>query len=320
MLTQYLAVFQSKMIYTITLNPAIDKTIYLDSLTSEHVNRVKKSYKDAAGKGINVSKVLNSLGQDSQILTIIAGKNGEFIKSKLSVDHRFMYTDVDGETRQNMKLINEITGDVYEVNESGPVVELHHVFGLLNKARFTKNDIVVIAGSSPKGLPSDIYYQMIEILKKDGVTIVLDSSNDLLVEGAKAKPSLIKPNKDELEAIFNKKYESVEDILKDKERILSLGAETVIVSLGKEGSLYISNKHIYLVDGIKVDALSTVGAGDSFVSGFVFGLANKMHITNCLKWATAVATASVTTVSTQPGELSRVKEIFKKVVVKELET
>lgn len=307
------------MIYTISLNPAVDKTIYVKTMTTEHVNRVLKSYKDPAGKGINVSKVLNSLGVENTILTLLAGEKGKFIHDELSPNHNLIYKEIDGNTRENIKIINQITNETYSINEMGPSITEKHVKDLLDKITIKEEDIVVLSGSLSPSIPNTIYKEIIEKISNKGAFVLLDTSGDLLIEGIKSCPNVIKPNKEELEHLLGKTYNSPEDVINDKEEILALGVDRVIVTLGEQGSVYISPRNTYYVEGLNVDELSNVGSGDAFVSGYIYGISRGLTTVESLKWASAVSTASVATVSTVPGTLKRVEEFYERVSIHEVE-
>ncbi len=306
------------MIYAISLNPAVDRTIYVETLTSDHVNRVQKSFKDPAGRGINVSRVLNSLDVNNQLLTLLAGEKGKFIIDKLSKDHNLIFKEIEGNTRENIKVINQITLDVYSINELGPNVTKEDVFDLLKNIDITENDTVILSGSAPNGINCFDYKSIMDYIINTGAFVFLDTTGDMLVEGIKAKPNVIKPNKDELEHLMGRTYETPEEIAEDSENILKLGVDRVLVTLGEAGSVYVSPRNVYIVAGISVDSLSSVGSGGAYLSGFVYGMQQGLTTVGCLKWAAATSVASATTISTTPAELRRVNEFLARVQIKEV--
>ncbi len=306
------------MIYAISLNPAVDKTIYVETLTSEHVNRVQKSFKDPAGRGINVSRVLNSLHVNNQLLTLLAGEKGRFIIDNLSKNHNLIFKEIKGNTRENIKVINQINHDVYSINELGPNVTKEDVFDLIKNVKITENDTVILSGSAPNGINCFDYKAIMDYIMNTGAFVFLDTTGDMLAEGIKAKPNVIKPNKDELEHLMNRTYDSASEIAKDAKNILKLGIDRVLVTLGKEGSVYISPRNVYIVSGISVDALSSVGSGGAYLSGFVYGMQQGLTTVGCLRWAAATSVASVTTASTTPAVFRRVEEFYNRVQITEI--
>ncbi len=306
------------MIYTITLNPAIDKTVYIDSLKKKK-SFVEMKFKDPAGKGINVSKTLFNLSIDSCIITILAGESGKYIQKELESTHKLVFETVIGTTRTNTKIIDQHNGNVYELNETGPSFDKILVFELIEKIDIKREDIFVLSGSVPLSVPSSIYKELIRKIKLLGAFVILDASGQLLTEGVKGLPDVIKPNKEELEFLMNTEYSTIEEIVKDKDKILLLGSKVVIVTLADLGSLYISSEVTYLIKNVKTVVRSTVGAGDAFLSGYVFGLHSGDTIKNCLKMATAVATASVETLSTCSPTKKRVDELLKRVEISKIQ-
>ncbi len=300
------------MIYTITLNPAVDVTLYVTSLKEKN-SYVTKKHKDPAGKGVNVSKTLLSLGVSSTVVTILAGETGNYIQDELANNHNLIFEMVSGNTRTNIKIIDQSNSAVYELNEAGPTYEIDLVNEVIGRINVSKGDIFVLSGSAPVSIPTSIYRRLIEKLRKLGAYVVMDASGQLLIEGVKGCPSLIKPNKKELEQLMDKEYSSIEEILEDKKKILSLGSDEVLVSLGELGSLYISEYKTYFMDKLNVIVNSTVGAGDSLLSGYIYGLYKGYDAVKCLRIATALASASVETHSTSVPAIKRVKELYKKV-------
>lgn len=201
----------------------------------------------------------------------------------------------------------------------GPDITEKHVKDLLDKITIKEEDIVVLSGSLSPSVPNTIYKEVIEKISNKGAFVVLDTSGDLLIEGIKSCPDVIKPNKEELEHLLGKTYNTPEDVINDRETILALGVDRVIVTLGEQGSVYISPRNTYYIEGLNVDELSNVGAGDAFVSGYIYGVSRGLTTVESLKWASAVSTASVATVSTVPGTFRRVEEFYERVSIHEVE-
>lgn len=307
------------MITTITLNPAIDKTMIIDNFQAGKVNRELSLRIDAAGKGINVSKVIQKLGGKSQAMGILAGNTGEFIKNELDrmkIEYDFMM--IEGQTRTNTKIVDRENNLVTDINENGPWVS-HEDLKKFEKNimnGLSKGSIAVFSGSVPRNVDKKIYTRLINGAKAKGAKTILDADGELLIEGLKAGPYLVKPNIHELEKIFSIKIESTEEIIRYGKKILEYGVDYVVVSRGEEGSVLISNNEIAIVKGIKVEAKSTVGAGDSLVAAISLSISRGYTLEDTIKLAVATSTASVMTDGTQSGSMDTIDELIEKVEFK----
>lgn len=314
------------MIITVTLNPAIDKTVEISKFEIDSVNRIGSSRKDVGGKGINVSKLIKSLGGESKAIGFLAGESGNFIKTYLdseTIANDFIFTD--GETRTNLKIVDKQCGTNTDINESGQSVSTEDLEKL--KAMLEKNlsdnsgdeVIVVLAGSVPKGVNSKIYFELVNLARSKGAKTILDVDGELLEEGLKAKPYMIKPNNFELEKILRKEKSSTEDsmsideIIAGCKKFLEDGIEKVVVSLGKDGALFVSKDQIIKADGLDVDVISTVGAGDSMVAALAYGEERKLDIEEIVKLTVGVSAANVTTKGTEVASIDVINKLKEKV-------
>ena len=310
----------SHVIYTLTCNPAIDRSILVDSINKVDVTRVKKTIRDAAGKGINTSKVLKKLGVNSLNLGFIAGSNGVFIEETLDQLHiKHAFIKCIGETRENIKVISK-SDNTLEFNESGPTVSDKQLDDLYKYIKsLQKSDVLIMGGSVPNGVPKNIYMEIMNQLNTKGVTTICDTSGDLFKESIKGKPSIIKPNVFELEQYFNKKYSTEQDIINDCRLLNKEGISLIFVSMGEDGALLITKDEVFKAHIPVVDVKSTVGAGDSFVAGIAYGLCNNQKHEELLLTACSVGTASVLTESTAEVNIEDVKEIMKQIKIEKLE-
>ncbi len=309
------------MIYTLTLNPAIDITINVKLINHRDVTRVDKKIKDAAGKGINVSKVIASLNGESTSFGFVAGVNGEFIKQQLDqLQIKHSFTSIEGETRENIKILETKMSNVIEINESGPTINDDSLQELTNNliCALKKDDILVIAGSIPPGVKKCYYKHLIDTCNEIGVITVLDTSLSLLESAIEGVPSVIKPNLFELEQLTNKTLKSDQDIINEGLLLNEKGIKHVIVTLGKKGSIYVSKEKVYKIEVPEIKAKSTVGAGDSFVGGFVYMLSNQESILDSLVYASSVASASCLTEGTKPGSIDDINNIKEKISIGEV--
>lgn len=279
------------MIYTVTFNPSIDYIMFTDGFELKGLNRAKETYKFAGGKGINVSRVLKTLNVDSTALGFAGGFPGEFI-SKTLEDSK-IYTDfinVDEDTRINVKLKS---GQETEINAPGPKVTEAQFQALLTQIKnTTKEDTVIVAGSVPKSIPSNAYAQIAEITKNTGAKLVVDAEKELVETVLPYQPLFIKPNKDELEVMFNATVSNDEDAVKYGKEILKKGAQSVIISLGGDGAIYVDEQQSIKAVNPQGKVVNTVGSGDSTVAGMVAGLESGLSVQDAFKQAVASGTAT----------------------------
>ncbi|HHW30147.1 MAG TPA: 1-phosphofructokinase [Clostridiaceae bacterium] len=305
------------MIYTITLNPAVDKTIEIDNFEVGTLNRVSSVRLDAGGKGINVSKVILSLGGKSKALGILGGISGKFIKEYLDhygVDNDFIFMEKD--TRTNLKIIDKVRKTNTDINEPGPDVDVKYIDMLKEKLFriLNKDSIVVFSGSTPKNIHKNIYYQWIMSAKDIGAKTILDADDELLKYGVQAGPFLVKPNINELEKLFNTSVKSIKQAVNLARSLINkYGIEIVVVSLGEKGALFLDKTCSIFSRGIKVDVKSTVGAGDAMVAALAHSIDMGLGFDKSVKLAMATATANVLTSGTQPADYSEIAELEKQI-------
>lgn len=304
------------MIITVTLNPAVDKTIEIDDFKIGTVNRVRNLRVDAGGKGINVSKVIKSLGDTSKAVGILSGKSGSFIKEYLdkeSIENDFTFTE--GETRTNVKVVDKISHTNTDINEYGPDVSDKDLEEVAKKFSEGLNDssVIIFSGSIPKNVNKNIYRLWIEKAKAKGAKTLLDADGELLKEGLEAGPYLIKPNIHELEGLYGQKINNREEAVKLSRKLFNYGVKVIALSLGEEGALFIKEGAAVFAQGIKVSVNSTVGAGDSMVAALAVAINRGYDFERAIKLSVACGTASVTTSGTQAADLETVSQ-FEKMV------
>lgn len=305
------------MIITVTLNPAIDKTVEVDNCTINSVNRVSSVKLDAGGKGINVSKVVKSLNGESITLGALAGRTGEFIKNYLDseeIKNDFIF--VNGETRTNIKIVDKVKGTNTDINEPGNSISEDDVKkikeNIFNNTK--KDDILVLSGSVPQGVEKNIYELWIKEAKELGVKTILDADGELLKQGILAGPYLIKPNIHELEKLFDVKIDGINQVVSLCKSIFDYGVNFIAVSLGSDGALFMNREKTIYAHGIKVKVKSTVGAGDSMVAALAFALDKGYSFERSVTLSVAAATAGVMTEGTTAGDLCDILNIEKQVV------
>ena len=281
------------MIYTITFNPALDYIAQVENFEIGQINRTKTEKILPGGKGLNVSTVLKNLGLENTALGFIAGFTGKELKRK--IEEHGIETDFvevkNGITRINVKISSK---EETALNGNGPEISEEELQQLLEKIeRIQENDIVILAGNVPKCIKNDIYEIICNKLEKNGVTFIVDSTRELLINVLKYKPFLIKPNKDELQETFNVKINTNEQIVEYAKKLQEMGAQNVLISLGGEGAILVTkdNKQYYK-KAPKGQVVNTVGAGDSMVAGFIAGYLKSGDYEQALKMGIATGSAS----------------------------
>lgn len=305
------------MIYTVTLNPAFDMTVYLDELIKGDVNRSIKSIIDIGGKGINVSKVIKSLGGESIALGFLGVENRHNFTNyldKLQIKHDFIY--VEGETRTNIKLVENKLGIFTDINQKGFGVSNEDIEKLFEKIKYfaRQGDIFVLSGSLPEGVDNDIYFELINLLKKIGAVTVLDADGEALKNGLLAKPDIVKPNINELKMIFDFK-DDLDSIVSVGKELIRQGIKKAVISMGDKGAFYVTRDKIFYAYPQKVEVKSTVGAGDAMVAAIAFGNSKNMEDEDIFRLAVSSATASIIEEGTKSPKLENINELMKKIKI-----
>ena len=288
-----------KMIYTITFNPALDYVIKAQNLKTGKINKSQEEYIFPGGKGINVSIVLKTLGQETTAMGFISGFVGKEIEKqiqKYGVETDFIEIENDN-SRINVKILEE--NQETAINAKGPYIEQKYIELLYKKLEKIKNeDILILSGSVPNGVPNDIYEKICQKVKNKNIKIVVDSTGELLIKTLKHKPYLIKPNQQELEEIFGIKISNQDEALEYAKQLKEKGAQNVIVSMGSDGAVLLDeNGYSYKIKALNVkDAINTVGAGDSMVAGFLAGHEMFNNYEKALQLGVAAATATTNTI------------------------
>lgn len=302
------------MIYTLTLNPSIDYVLKIDKFEDGQTLRSNTEEKYPGGKGIMVSKLLKNLGENSINIGFLGGFTGDFIRKKLNdlgIEEDF--TNIEDDSRINVKLKYETET---EINAQGPQITEEEIEEFLNYLdQLQEDDFVIISGSIPKSLGDDFYRVIVNLLEMNNVRFALDTSVKKLFKLSSYKPFLVKPNKKELEEIFEDKIDSDEKIVKYARKLIDQGAENVIVSLGKDGSIFVDNSVTYKAKPIEGKLINSVGSGDSMVAGYIFGYMKGLSKLDSYKLA--IACGNATAFSPDIAEKELIDDIFKKVELEE---
>ncbi len=299
------------MIYTITTNPAIDYILRFDKFEDGATIRASEDEKYPGGKGIMASKILHNLGEKPVNLGFVGGFIGEYIANSirdLGLDEKFVRIKENSRINVKLKYDKET-----EINAKGPKISKEEVEKFFDSLKeIEKGDVIVISGSLPYSLDSDFYKKVIEKTEAD---FTIDIADKKLLDYLAYKPLLVKPNEEELGKIFQ--TEINDDNLVDYARKLNeLGAKNVIVSLGAKGSIFVDENHVYRAKPIEGKLVNSVGAGDSMVGGFVYGMVNKLEKIDAYKLAVACGTA--TAFSPDIANRDMINQILNKVEVEEI--
>lgn len=304
------------MIVTVTLTPALDKTVVIPAFEVGKVNRIVSIRQDPGGKGINVSKVLKVLGTESVATGILGGNTGAWIESeieKLGIGHDFVHTEA--QTRTNLKVIDNERHTNTDINEPGePVTDAVYeaVFRkIMDNAK--AGDMVVFSGKAPKGAPDDIFGSYIRRLRDAGIRSCLDADAELLIHGVEAIPEMIKPNDVELARLTGRAANTLSEIADSARELNSRGIRTVVVSLGSEGAIFARDGAVLHAEGLMVPVGSTVGAGDSMMAAFCHGEHTGMPFEDVCRLSVAVSAAEVMQSGTQPPTLTEIETLLPKV-------
>ena len=309
------------MIYTVTLNPAMDKTAIVPNLTLDAVNRITELRQDPGGKGINVSKVIKKLGGTSNAMALLGGNTGKALRAMLlDAEIDVVAFEVEGETRTNLKIVDPENDTHTDINEPGPVVNEDILDAMLKnlEAKIDAGDIVVMSGSLPKGAPDATYRTWAAELKAKGAKVFLDVDGEKLREGIEAVPYLVKPNEIELGGILGKKLETPAQVAEAARMLVDKGIEKVVVSMGGAGAVFAENGRV--VHGIspKVKVGSTVGAGDSGVAALAYAEERGMSLEDTVRLSMATGAANVMQSGTQAAERELVDSLIDQVGIEEL--
>lgn len=303
------------MIITVTMNPAIDKTITIPAFVHGGLNRIQTMESDIGGKGINVSRTIKVLGGLSKAIGFAGGNGGERIRTSLKqIGIQTDFIPVNGETRCNTKIV-EADGVVTELNEPGAEVTPMQIEALLRivNAYVAEGALFVLSGSVPKGVPVDIYARITENVHMKGGKVLLDADGELFRKALDAKPDIIKPNRMELESLYGVQDASLEELRSMGEKFIEQGISKVAISLGSEGAIFLEKEKALYGKGLQVKANSTVGAGDAIVATLAYAWERKMTMEQYAPLAIAASAGAVTTVGTKPPTREVVNSLLEKV-------
>ena len=282
------------MITTISLNPSIDRTVNVEKFTLGGLNRVVSSHSVAAGKGINVALAAAALGMDAECIGFMYREGSKLFEKRLMMNSaQYNFVWCEGSVRTNVKVFDQSTQTVTEINEPGvPVseIDLQRMIDLVTH-HAEISDYLVMAGSLPPGCPKSFYRTLIQNVEGLGCRCVLDADDEALRLGLEAQPFMIKPNRYELELMNGGELKTLAEIRSAAMKLIDTGVSVVAVSLGAEGALVTDGSETLYAPVLNIDVRSTVGAGDSMVAGMVSGFMGDNSLEDTFRMGVACATA-----------------------------
>ncbi|MFV0504378.1 MAG: 1-phosphofructokinase family hexose kinase [Lachnospirales bacterium] len=305
------------MIVTLTLNPAIDENIVLNNLNINTINKVENIYIEPGGKGINVSKGIRTFNLDHETILLNDVKDKNFLQLIKNKNISFTEIEVPMKIRRNLKIIDKSNNTCTDINEEAYVYPcsfniLHRILETIKSKNPT---IIALCGSLPEGLEKNIYAKIIEFCNKNKIKVFLDINGKLLKDNLFEKVFFVKPNLDELCDYHGKPLKSKKEIINAAFELKKY-ADNICISLGENGMIFLNNNSTYICTIDKVNALNTVGAGDSMVSAFIYGFTKNWNIEKIIKFACAVSIKSVTMESSSFPSLDGIDSYVNKIKLK----
>lgn len=310
------------VILSVTLNPALDKSYFVDNFSINGVYRPKKMLCLPGGKGINVARVIRALGGSVIVTGFAGGVTGKLIinelrKSEIACD----FQEIKSESRFCINIVDTVTKTSTEILENGPEITNDELQAFLKKYEqlISLVKIVVFSGSVPKTIPESIYKTLINMARKKGLITILDSSGLALLEGIEAKPYMIKPNQIECEKAFNVTLNGLDKMLKLSKRIHAKGVQLFSLSLGERGSFVSFENKVYRILPPKINVVNSVGCGDAYVAGFAMGFAKGFDIIEIMKLSTATAASNALHYGAGIVDINEVKQLINEVKINLIE-
>lgn len=311
------------MIYTLTLNPAVDRELTVPAMEFDSVLRASESRVDFGGKGFNVSRLLKGMGVSSTAVGFLGGRAGGLLQDglqSLGIGTDFVW--VSEETRTNVSIVTQSHDHYIKVNEKGPLIDAAKQTELLEKidSLAKRGDWWVLAGSLPPGVADDFYARIVNVLNKHQSRAILDTSGESLALGCAEKPFLVKPNTEEAHALTGLPMDTTAEIAAAAAQIRKMGTQNVVVSMGKTGALLQTSEETWLTHSPKIKEKNPIGAGDSMVGGLVWALTQGIPLRESLGWGVASGAATASLSGTEVGSRPLIEELFSQVRYESLET
>jgi len=309
------------LIVTLTVNPALDRTVSVDRLAFEDRAYIESRHEQPGGRGINAACVIHSFGGKPLAIFPLGGKNGErFEKLVAAYGYEILPVPIGHEIRTNFT-ITDRQGLTVSLNERGPRLDKAEIDRI--ETAVEKNlevaSWLMLCGSLPPGAPSNFYARLIELARRKKVRTLLDTDGDALREGVEASPTVVSPNQSEAERLLNRALVTRNHFLDAAARIRAMGPEMVVLSLGSRGAMGAIEGSIVEAIPPREDALCPIGAGDALAAAFVWSMEQKGDFTDALRWGVATGTASVALPGLRMASLEQAKEVYRQVEVRRIE-
>ena len=306
------------MIYTLTLNPAIDRELQVSEFVLHGVMHANSSRINFGGKGINVSRGLAATCTKSIALGFAGGTAGEMLtQGMVNLDILTDFVHVSGETRTNFSIVDKTHTQFVKVNEPGPTLDSKQYHGLITKIRKLAHpgDLWALCGSIPPGIPDTIYANIVREIQSSGGKALLDTNGSALIHGCNSDLFLVKPNAAEASALTGLKIDSIEDALNAASSILQTRVQNVIITQGRQGALLSNQEGTWIAQAPTITKRNDVGAGDSLMTGIIYGLSCNLSWSEILRWGVAFGTATASLEGTTIGSFTLAKQILSNVKI-----
>ena len=311
---------QENRVVTVTINPAIDQTVAIPNFTAGTVNRVQSSQLDPGGKGVNVASFLSDFGQPATVTGFLGADNDDIFRrffARKGIEDRCVR--IAGQTRIGVKVIDEVQRQTTDINFPGQtpnLADIEHLFDILQELA-TVTEWFVLSGSIPAGVSTGIYREMVKTLT--GKKVILDTSGEGFRQAVTAAPSLIKPNVDELREFAGEQLDTPAAILQQARTLIErYSIASIVVSMGKEGAIFVEGEEALWAVPPSVQVKSTVGAGDAMVAGIVAGKIHGLSLAECARLATAFSMNALTHVGSGLPSIEAVQSAKEQVTIREL--
>jgi 1-phosphofructokinase len=301
------------VIVSFTPNPAVDKTLVVRGLVHGAQNRAQESYVDPGGKGINVSRMANRLGHETVALSVVGGHMGRLLAGTLREEGvPAEFVAASEETRLNVVLVDAGTRASTRVWDRGPRADATTAEELLALVRrfAPRAEAFVAGGTLLPGMPPDLHATAIGIAAAAGARTILDADGDAMRAGLAARPTLVKPNIEEIASLLGRKVADERDAVAAARELMALGPQAVVVSMGGRGAILVERTRAVRALPPPVEFRSAVGSGDSMVAGLAIALARRQDLVEGLRLGTAAGAATATAEGTHLGGRSDVERLL----------
>ena len=308
------------MIYTVTLNPGLDRELTVPAIEFDTVLRTSALQLDFGGKGLNVSRALAALGTESVAMGFVGGPTGQQLVDGLAaIDIATDFVEISGDTRTNISIVSQSETHHIKVNEAGPAITPTEVATLLDKIRGVAQpgDWWVLSGSLPPGVDPLIYAEIIKLVQGAGGQAILDTSGAALRHACKVGPFLAKPNAIEAGELTGQPVDSPAAVQVAARQIQAMEVPNVLISLGKDGALLSSGSQAWLAEPPAIEERNPVGAGDASVAGLVYGLSHQFEWLEALRWSMGCGAAAASLSGTAVGSKALVEQLQAQVSIRE---